>query len=26
MRLYRVAQERYAADLSGKGAELYGGR
>jgi len=26
MRLYRVAQERYADDLSGKGAELYGGR
>ena len=26
MRLYRVAQERYAEDLSGKGAELYGGR
>lgn len=26
MRLYRVAQARYAADLSGKGAELYGGR
>jgi len=26
MRLYRVAQQRYAEDLSGKGAELYGGR
>lgn len=26
MWLYRVAQERYAEDLSGKGAELYGGR